>query len=289
MSKTRNQFTVASRIFWGVLGILCLLAILRLSAPFFRTEGVADLLTWWDIEQRRRATDTLPTPPLRDSMMTFTWRWKSAQTGRSFEMQFDLSKSGILSAVQNRSSIEWSSWAGVYGRLSRHDARVLEPMIKAYKQLALSQNLGYSEAMEMVVSSIQSIPYTWVLGPDQTCGESNTPPRSCSPKPYPFGCCDGIDFGVFSPVEFVTRRTGDCDTRSLLAYTILKRMEYDVAIMVSEDKRHSVLGVNVPGIPGDGRAGNVGDAKNYYLWELTSYGPELGRFVEGNDWWIAYK
>jgi hypothetical protein len=92
---------------------------------------------------------------------------------------------------------------------------------------------------------------------------------------------------VYSPVEFAVQQTADCDTRSLFAYTILKRLGFDVAIMSSREEWHSVLGVSVPNVPGDGKRGNIGNARNYFLWELTSYGHALGQYIDGSDWKIA--
>jgi hypothetical protein len=58
--------------------------------------------------------------------------------------------------------------------------------------------------------------------------------------------------------------------------------------MVSENEGHSVLGVRIPGqSPGDGRRGNIGEARSYFLWELTAENMVLGETIKGNDWEIA--
>jgi hypothetical protein len=45
--------------------------------------------------------------------------------------------------------------------------------------------------------------------------------------------CDGYErFGINTPVEFIATLQGDCDTRTLLLYTILAHYGYDVALMV---------------------------------------------------------
>ena len=43
----------------------------------------------------------------------------------------------------------------------------------------------------------------------------------------------------------MTNLKGDCDTRTLLLYTILSHYNYDVAVS-SEFYGHSILGINLP-------------------------------------------
>jgi hypothetical protein len=66
-------------------------------------------------------------------------------------------------------------------------------------------------------------------------------------------------------------------------------MGYDVSVMLSDNEHHSVLGVKVPWLPGDGRTGNYLEGRDYYLWELTAYGPVLGQYIQGSDWRSSIK
>jgi hypothetical protein len=95
----------------------------------------------------------------------------------------------------------------------------------------------------------------------------------CKPLLNGTGCCNNIKpFGIFSPTEFIFKKTGDCDTKALIAYGLLKRMGYDAAVLVGDvaGGGHAMLGLaNVkPIIPTKivnfrGRA--------YYPWEVTSF------------------
>jgi hypothetical protein len=82
---------------------------------------------------------------------------------------------------------------------------------------------------------------------------------------------------------------GDCDTRTLLLYTILEHYNYDVALMSSEYYSHSILGVN---IPVNGTAYYYQNQR-YVLWETTS--PNLSAGVlpdeisDLNYWRISIK
>jgi hypothetical protein len=296
MRQKLNYFNIVSLAFLAIVIFLLILSVLDGGGIFFDGENLPERIARSDLEKRKGMKDTLPEPSPSDSTMKFVWRWKSAVSERHYVMEFSLSKEGIRAARQNRAEEDVTSIEDMYRRLFAKDAPILQPMISSYMQLAKSNGLNYMEAMEMVVSSIQSIDYTWVLDRNPSCGESipttdggsvKIPRGNCAVLSAGRGCCDGINWGVFSPVEFVVGRKGDCDTRSVLAFTLLRRMGYDVAVMLRPT--HSVLGVNVPNVPGDGKKGNVGDAKNYYLWELTAFGQSLGEFIYGDDWYIGIK
>jgi hypothetical protein len=98
------------------------------------------------------------------------------------------------------------------------------------------------------------------------------------------GCCDRVmPLGVYAPAEFMFHKKGDCDTRSLFAFLILKELGYDVAVMVSMQEGHSVLGVHMKNrkFP---KYGTDFRNKKFFLWELTARDFRLGYDVEGSDW-----
>lgn len=236
--------------------------------------------------------------PRETDAYDLTWKWKSAQSGNSFTMRFSIKKKDIQGMdefwdhTQSYSSIE-----EVYRSLLKEQGNALSSMVESYKALATKEGLNYMETLEMVVSSIQSIPYTWVLQGIDDCGKVNpsiltnliSPADYCDVRSTPPGCCDGVPYGVYAPVRFAYRKTGDCDTRSLFAYSILKSMGFDIAVMLSDSQVHSVLGVRITGIQGDGKTGSGDEAGEYYLWELTAFGPHLGMNIDGNDWYIGLK
>jgi hypothetical protein len=218
------------------------------------------------------------------------WKWKDFN-GTGYILNFRIKKNDYLFSRQQRINSE--NYSGeLYSEMYLNDNKLLDDMINSYKNIIQNKGLSPYDSMEMIVTSIQSISYTYVLTSEPKCGdlESNQqiPRENCAVSSDPCGCCENvIPFAVYTPVEFAVQRTADCDTRSLFAYTILKRLGFDVAVMVSRNEVHSVLGVSVPNIPGDGRRGNVGIAKKYFLWELTAYGPVLGQNIDGNDWEVA--
>lgn len=301
MSKRYNYFSIASRVFWILFGIIILFCLFRFGAPFFNSEGLVEKIV--RSEEEIEEVDVAPSPPDSSNQKTYVWSWSApAQwklSGQKFKISFNLSDNVINSAKRNHISdeIDFSInnlYNPIYKSMYQHDKSLIQPMVQEYIKLAKSKNLSYIEVLELVVSSVQSIPYTWVLDSDPSCGESwfgngAIPADNCTVNAEPNGCCDQVKYGVFSPIEFAVKKTGDCDTRSLFAFTILKSMGYDVAIMGSNSEHHSVLGVKVPGSPGDGKRGNTTDGQNYFLWELTAKGPFLGMSIGGSDWEVELK
>jgi len=127
-------------------------------------------------------------------------------------------------------------------------------------------NLSAEKFAECVVAMVQDIPYAVVL------------PKGCDPSLYADkfishylvsanARCDGYEkFGINTPVEFLATLNGDCDTRTLLLYTVLSHYDYDIALLSSEYYSHSIIGIN---LPFDGTAYTYQD-KRYILWETTS-------------------
>ena len=100
-------------------------------------------------------------------------------------------------------------------------------------------------------------------------------------------CCS--KFGINTPIEFMSNLMGDCDSRTLLIYTILEHYNYDVVILSSEHYLHSMIGINLP-IDGSYYESNN---RKYIFWETTSPGLEPGilpqQFSNLNFWRISLK
>jgi hypothetical protein len=85
----------------------------------------------------------------------------------------------------------------------------------------------------------------------------------------------------------VSSLKGDCDTRTVLLFTLLSRFNYDIAILNSVDYQHSVLGIN---IPSTGKFKSY-RFKKYYFIETTAKGCPIGYlhkdFSDINKWDFA--
>lgn len=141
----------------------------------------------------------------------------------------------------------------------------LPEIIQLYSNFKKRRNLSNKQFAELIVSSIQYIPYVLICQEDCNICKIRTN--------YVGDCLGNILFGFQSPVEFMSNFKGDCDTKVLLCFYILKKFGYDVAILISERFEHAVLGINL----------NVGGSDyvyhrgvKYYAWETTSEGFKPG-------------
>ena len=124
----------------------------------------------------------------------------------------------------------------------------------------------------MVVAFIQEIPY--VLVHDESCekaiaeggfmAEYHSEGRPCLPE---------IVAGVQSPYEFIHNMQGDCDTRSLLGYTILSKMKIPCSIWVSQAYGHSIMGV---ALPAQSKNYKTVNGMRHFGVELTARGFRVG-------------
>jgi len=172
----------------------------------------------------------------------------------------------------------------VYVQLVKDNRAKMERIYKTYENIKKKYKLNYRQFAEMVVASVQEIPYVLVH------------PESCF-KARQWGgfmetyhqegkeCLPNIRFGLTSPTEFIYNLKGDCDTRTVFLYTVLSHFGYDVAILVS--RTHCVLGINLPAVHGDYLTHK---GKKYFFWETTARGFPPGVLpneFKNDTWYIA--
>lgn len=173
--------------------------------------------------------------------------------------------------------------------LSNNDVSKLNGVYAMFDSIKQNKKLDSLQFAQSIVSFVQTIPYAVVL------------PKACDATLYndefiqkylssEDAKCDGFEkFGINTPVEFLSTLKGDCDTRTLLLYTLLSHYNYDVAIFSSSYYSHSILGIN---LPFTGATKNI-DNKNYVLWETTAQGISPGviptQISNLNYWYLSIK
>ena len=163
-------------------------------------------------------------------------------------------------------------WGEIYDDMSNSDNPKLDSLVNYFQNERQAKGLNELEAAEMVVAFIQEIPY--VLVHDESCekaiaeggfmAEYHTEGRPCLP---------GIVAGVQSPYEFIHNMQGDCDTRSLLGYTILSKMKIPCSIWVSQAYGHSIMGV---ALPAQSKNYKTVNGMRHFGVELTARGFRVG-------------
>jgi len=154
----------------------------------------------------------------------------------------------------------------VYDGLNAFDAPKVNELVNVFRDSAVKMRMNSLQLAEMVTTFIQEIPY--VLVHDASCNEASKSGgfvKKWHREDKP--CLANIPAGVQSPYEFIHNLKGDCDTRTLLAFTMLKKLDIPVSIWVSETYGHSILGIGLPFASGFHK--NIQGLKHYSV-ELTS-------------------
>lgn len=163
-------------------------------------------------------------------------------------------------------------WGSLYDYIERTDGPKLDLLFQTFQEMGNTYRLNPREFAEMVVTCMQDIPYSFVF--EEACLQ----PHQYEPSirkillECPECCIGHITYGIQNPVSFLQNLKGDCDTRTVLIYSVLKHFGYDVAILNSDFYRHSIIGLN---LPGTGKH-KVHNGKRYYVWETTAPYFELG-------------
>ncbi len=216
---------------------------------------------------------------------------------RKHSMKFRVDYDSVVKSKENRESIKWTdfrkitktisddktkppifklsySWGKLYKDLTDHDKSLIEDLASEFYNYQLENKMNRREFAELMITAIQDIPYGLVL--TDSCKVDKIKP-----------CIGNIKFGLFAPAEYVSNLHGDCDTRTVILYTLLSRFNYDVAILSSKEYLHSMLGLN---IPATGKYKKY-KHKKYYFIETTSRGWTVGtlpkKFSNIDNWKIV--
>lgn len=128
-----------------------------------------------------------------------------------------------------------------------------------------ARNFGDIRFAEVIVSMVQSIPYYAIV--EQTCNPLSYRDPMIRDLLVNNPCQPFVRHGIKAPAEFLKDLKGDCDTRTLFLYGLLKAKGFNVAIFGSQKYGHSLLGIS---LPINGRDYKIINTKRYYLWEVTA-------------------
>ncbi|HVU57182.1 MAG TPA: hypothetical protein VHD83_19105 [Puia sp.] len=266
-------------LLWIGLALIVVLAVLSLmeggkARATANISPVRDELT----ETSRQETGWTNTrdSTVLDSVIVHHRIWKGYDSGRyEGDISIRVSDWRASSVYKNGMAVppgQLAGYDGMLSGLSEQDSVRLGGVYRLLDSVRRAARLDSIAFAETVVAFVQDIPYALVLDGD------------CNPGGYTDlftrrylssagAVCEGYQrFGINSPVEFMATLKGDCDTRTLLLFTLLSHYGYDVAILSSELYAHSLLGICLPlgghMFPYRGR--------QYVLWETTAAGARPG-------------
>lgn len=214
--------------------------------------------------------DTLNKVYFIDTLITHHKSWQDYDgkkyKGRFWVRKSDYSQSSKYKRYYSNPVNTEDDYDYLIYSLKENDKYRLNGVYAMFDSLRYTNLMSEVKFAELIVTFVQSIPYSVIL------------PYDCNPDLYEDyfikeylsmadAKCAGFErFGINTPVEFIASLSGDCDTRTLLLYTILAHYNYDVALFSSEHYSHSIIGVN---LPINGVAYKYKNQR-YVLWETTA-------------------
>jgi len=188
-----------------------------------------------------------------------------------YSTNLKISYNDYLKSIRNRDNKvrTVSSFSALYSAIYNSDKLDLDLVYKELDFIRKDRNLSKKKFAEIVVAMVQHMPYSFVV--DKPCSTiSDLSYRNMIRQGTE--CEDGVKAGLYTPLELVKKMKGDCDSRTLFIYTVLKKFNYDVVILNSDLYAHSIIGLN---IPSQGRY-KYHKGNRYYTWETTNKGWSLG-------------
>ncbi|WP_291113648.1 hypothetical protein [Flavobacterium sp. UBA6135] len=306
-----------------VLPIVLFFILLHLLAPYLkcilRIISIVLLIAFISsiINSFNRSSNFVPKPPLavnepreqevieefkediknpelpKDTLFKKYRYWKDYD-GNEYEGEYTLLASAIRKSSSNKNYLRLSNsnergYDEMLYRLKENDKTSLDGVYKLFDSIGDSNKMNQTQFANMVVSFVQDMPYVLIL--DNACNANLYSDRFIKQylKSSESKCVGFQRFGINTPLEFLYSTDGDCDTRTLLLYTIFAHYNYDVAVMSSEQYGHSILGINLP-IKG---VAYKYQNQRYVLWETTAYNAKPGLLPNEisnlNYWRISLK
>lgn len=149
-------------------------------------------------------------------------------------------------------------WKKIYNKLYLNDKDKLTNIYDSLSSIKVEHQLNRTDFAKVIVSFVQDIPYTYLFTGNGCATRENKNDD----------CLENVYLGILSPVEFMHSLYGDCDTRTVLLYCILKHFNYNPLILISRSYRHSMLALN---IQSTGKY-ILHNGIKYYFWETTGKG-----------------
>lgn len=273
-----------------LIGLLNL--IFNNSSAYNPVPRIVDAPREREVETHLIVNNTTTDEPT-DTIITRFRSWQDYD-GNKYEGKYQIRLSDYKNASSYKQNLKVTgsdlrSYDRIIYSLKENDKNKLNGLYKLFDSIGQSNKLNKMKFAEMIVTFVQDIPYALVLEND------------CNPNLYndqfirkylsskDGDCCSFQKFGINTPVEFLVNLKGDCDTRTLLLYSVLSHYNFDVALMSSEHYSHSILGVNLPFEGLTFRTSN----QIYVLWETTAPNLKAGQIPNEianlNNWRISLK
>lgn len=290
---------VAGRVLSIVVGGLLLLLVITAARSFStpqpgyirKKENTASISTSRRIRKSGNSGDSTNAAP--DTLITHFLKWKDYD-GRPYQGTLSISTAAFRNAEaghRRMSGNYYPDMSEIYRAMLDQNASGLPYAYETFDSIRAANKLDEVAFSQVLVSAIQSLPYFLVLDKDCESDFSDDFIRNYLAN-CKTDCCIGYElFGVRSPIEFLSDLKGDCDTRSLLLYEMLKHYNYDVALLTSDYYKHAMIAVHFDSSKSQQGLSIMVGNKRYYMWETTSpdlnYGLVSSNFNNLDHWNIS--
>ena len=298
MSRKKKLFNISNWLFWIILALIFLLALPLFNSILFNENAVKDWLVFYD-NSKTDSLQLLKKEKTNVQTREINWDWKDYKNNH-YSIKFTVSVSDLLSA--NKFRREYSSINSertLYMDFISASMGPIDSMANAMSIDIARKKITGINVLNYVVTAIQTPPYTLINGPSEfdpdqcPCNQfGKNWLNDCNPRPDGKGCCNNVaPYAVFTPAEFILKKAGDCDTKSLIAYALLKKMGYNAAIIVGNVKsdggisKHAMLAIaNMTPVIYTRHLEYNGLI--YYPWEVTGFYPmnQFGNMSMWENW-----
>jgi hypothetical protein len=294
MSRQKKIFDFSNNLFWLILALIVILSTPVFRNQFYSSDKLTEWLNRFDTTIISKPDTSLRPTSDKNNLILVSWKWKDFEN-RNQAVKFSILKTDLEKARNyriNYASNLFFSPGNLYMDFVKVSMPVIDSFTSALRLGIQQKNIRNNiEVLNYVVSAIQFPEYTKITSTNECpCNDMGRDwVNDCTPRQDGKGCCNNVvPMAVYTPTEFVYQKTGDCDTKALIAYAILKKMGYDVAVIVGDTDggAHAMLAVaNIRPIVYSKYVKQ--GSKIYFPWEVTS---RDNSFVLGNTgMWNTWK
>lgn len=290
MRSKSKIFNVGSLVFWVSLGLILFFSLPFFKDGFYDDQSYKKYIATLDLSKQEEQKDEVSKNDSAD-FKTLRWSWTD-YGGNSHNILFTSKLSSLRKAVKYRSSYSafFNSYSDICADFINVSMPVIDSMAAAMQSNMSIMNITGAKQLEYVVTAVQQPTYT-KIAVDNECPCIDMGRKwlnDCNARKDGKGCCNNVrPIGLFTPAEFIFQKTGDCDTKALLAYALLKKMNFDVALITGDTELgpHAMLAVaNIRPKVYSQFVSKHGI--KYYPWEVTSKSPDniLGNITMWKTW-----
>lgn len=278
LNRFSNVFRIIFKWIFNILALLAIYSVINGLIHFNHNSANHrnDLDSSWNSQNVEDVSSNKHDSIVHSkNLKRITLKWKDFK-GVKNRIAFNLFISDIEQSNNNLhrlNSASLNNYGEIYYDVYLNDKNSMNDLFFKLDSLQDVNQLNRKDFAQSIVSMIQSIPYVLIL--DKDCSDPLNLRNNQIRELIQSGVsCEGnAPFGITTPLQFLSSLKGDCDSRTLILYSILKHYHYNVAILNSDVYGHSMLGLYLPNIQGSYL---INAGIKYYFWETTDYGHQIG-------------